>query len=153
MTALRTALALLVPGALVAACHRESVVAPRGPQFHLTIDRVSYAPGDSAHGALYNDGATPLMGYSFFCSGAIEQRSTSGSWSAAWSWAYPCAAIAYSLAPGDSVGWRLTLPASLASGTYRAHFFGIPDFPIASTIDDRASTPPFGIAAATADRR
>jgi len=131
-------------GAL-AACRADVIVAPAiSPLFHLTIDRLSYAPGDSARGALYNDGSAVMTVGMVGCSGVIEARSSSGSWSTVWSWSYVCTAAAYSLAPGDSVPWRLTLPMTLANGTYRVRFSGLPDATTSGS-DARRSTPAFGI--------
>jgi hypothetical protein len=133
---------------LVVACRSHSATAPSGPQFHLTIRNGAYAPGSVAQGALYNDGNAAIADYSF-CSGSVEERSASGAWAAVSGWAFPCAIAFDTLAAGDSTAWSISLPPTLAAGTYRLRFLGVPSYALADD-DARSRTPPFSVVVAAA---
>ena len=108
----------------LAACRTDSAIAPaNGPPVYLTIQRAAYVSRETASGALVNRG-TSAVPYSF-CSGSLERQTLSG-WETAQSWYPPCAYLATSVAPGDSVAWAVVLQYAIPSGTYRFRFGGVP---------------------------
>ena len=124
--ALRLALRLALTAACItlAACRTDSAVAPgNGSSVYLTIDRLAYLSRDTARGALVNRG-TSSVPYSF-CAGVLERQTLAG-WETAQSWYPPCAYLATSVAPGESVPWTVVLSYPISSGTYRLSFPGVP---------------------------
>ena len=126
-------------------CRSDTPLAPPASPFHLTVRGSTYAPGDVAEGALYNDGTANITGYSF-CSGAIEQRVLFNGWFPVEGWAFPCVATMLTIAPGDSAIWSHQLPPDLPPGTYRLRFYGVPSYALEAG-DGRSCTPPFTVVA------
>lgn len=112
-----------------------------GP-FHITTDRSSYVFGSHVAVGVRNvSRATQLYN---FCP-VILQRFENGGWTTASS--FPpaggaCAAVAYSLAAGDSVGFVFTLPQTPMMGSYRLLMLWLGDQSLPA--DERA-TPAFTI--------
>ena len=108
----------------LAACRTDSAIAPgSGSPVYLTIERAAYSAKETVRGALVNRG-TSSVPYSF-CAGVLERQTLTG-WETAQAWYPPCAYLATSVAPGESVNWAVTLWFSIPSGTYRLSFPGVP---------------------------
>lgn len=141
-TIVRNALAVLA-AATLAACGESTL--PGMLRLDITADRASYAAGSSATLTVRNLGDETVT-YSL-CSYQVQQQTATG-WGTAHAASLPCIASILTLAPGESATGTVTLPASLAAGTYRVFYPEIAAAWIdASSVDlaTRKSSKPFEV--------
>lgn len=111
-------LTLLSSAALVAGCED-----PSGPDWSdvsFTLSASSWAPGDTVHGSLRNAGEREAI-YNF-CGTSLDGWRESDWVEVAASVSSPtgvCAAIAFTLRPGESAEFAWGIPDTLSAGRYR----------------------------------